>query len=227
MKTIVFSIVLCLVIPSISVASYIIKLKNGRKISVQYYWKEGDNILFNIYGGVVGIQKDQVKEIEDLPDEKEGVAKQEAPETTQGTEETEIVVVQGTGTKKGEVEAKYDKSEEEFDKKGMPEKDSYDEESYKKKISVILELKDTLEKYKRSKEHGQKEMFLNEKRRIATEIESVSAAFREAKVKNDRKQMQVERKRLLSLQTELSKLRENVRADHGGQVPVWWDEPLP
>jgi len=213
-------------IPSISIASYIIKLKNGRKISVQYYWKEGDNILFHIYGGVVGIRKDQVKEIEGLLDEKKGAAKQEAPETTQGTEETEVVV-QGSGTKKGEVEVKHDKPEEEVDKKSMPEKDSYNEESYKKKISVILKLKDALEKYKRSKEHGQKEMFLNEKRRIATEIESVSAAFKEAKVKNDRKQMQVERKRLLSLQTELSKLRENVRADHGGQVPAWWDKPLP
>ncbi len=72
--------------------------------------------------------------------------------------------------------------------------------------------------------HPEKEVFLKEKMHIATEIESVSAAFREAKAKNDRKQMQVERKRLLSLKTELSKLREKVMADHAGQVPAWWDE---
>jgi len=75
--------------------------------------------------------------------------------------------------------------------------------------------------------HPEKEAFHKEKMRIATEIETVSAAFREAKAKNDRKQMQVERKKLLSLQTELSKLREKVRADHGGQVPAWLDTPLP
>ena len=75
--------------------------------------------------------------------------------------------------------------------------------------------------------HPEKEVFLEEKMRITTEIEAVSAAFREAKTKNDRKQMQAERKRLLSLQTELSKLRENVRAEHGGQAPAWWDKPLP
>jgi len=73
----------------------------------------------------------------------------------------------------------------------------------------------------------EKEVFLKEKMRIATEVESVSAAFREAKAKNDRKQMQAERKRLLSLKTELSKLREKVRADHDGQTPAWWDAPLP
>lgn len=180
MKILIFSIVLCLVIPSINVASYVIKLKNGRKISAQYYWKENGKIFFHIYGGVVGIRKDQVKEIEeieDLPDEK-AAAKQEAPETTEKAEEEKKLKNQG-------------------------------------------------ESEKGSEEEKGKETFLKEKSRIATEIEAVSAAFREAKAKNDRKQMQVKRKRLLSLQTELSKLREKARADHGGQVPAWWDKPLP
>jgi len=82
------------------------------------------------------------------------------------------------------------------------------------------------EKETRLLPHPEKEAFLEEKMRIATEIESVSAAFREAKAKKDRKQMQVERKRLLSLQTELSKLHKKVKAEHGGQAPAWWDEPL-
>ena len=72
--------------------------------------------------------------------------------------------------------------------------------------------------------HPEKEAFLKEKMRIATKIQAVSAAFREAKAKKDRKQMQVERKRLLSLQTELSKLRKKVMAEHGGQTPAWWDK---
>ena len=111
MKILIFSIVLCLVIPSKSVASYVIKLKNGRKISVQYYWKEGDNILFNIYGGVVGIRKDQVKEIEDLLDEKEGAGKQEAPETTEKAEEEEKLKNQGESEKGEEVSGRDSKKQ--------------------------------------------------------------------------------------------------------------------
>ena len=75
--------------------------------------------------------------------------------------------------------------------------------------------------------HPEKEALLKEKMRISTEIGAVCDAFREAKAKNDREQMQVERKRLLSLQTELSKLRKKVEADYSGQVPAWWNEPLP
>jgi len=63
MKILFFSIVLCLAIPSISVASYVIKLKNGRKISAQYYWKESGKIFFHIYGGTVGIPSDRIESI--------------------------------------------------------------------------------------------------------------------------------------------------------------------
>lgn len=70
MKTLIFSIILCLVIPSISVASYIIKLKNGRKISAQYYWKESGKIFFHIYGGTVGIPSDRIESIHVLDEEK-------------------------------------------------------------------------------------------------------------------------------------------------------------
>lgn len=69
--------------------------------------------------------------------------------------------------------------------------------------------------------------FLEEKRLVMMSITAVSAAFREAKARNDRKQMQEERKRLLASQTELSNLFKEVRGIHGGQVPSWWDKPLP
>ena len=69
MRISIFSIVLCLVIPSISVASYVIKLKNGRKISAQYYWKESGKIFFHIYGGSVGIPSDRIESICKLHEE--------------------------------------------------------------------------------------------------------------------------------------------------------------
>ena len=164
--------------PSICFSSYLIELKNGSKFITYQYWKEGSQIKFYYFGGVVGIEKDLVKEIResDLPYIKE----------------------EPQPAKKEKVQA---------------------EAEYKPKLEQKKEIRLT--------PYPEKETFLKEKMRIATEVESVSAAFREAKEKNDRKQMQAERKRLLSLKTELSKLRKKIRADHGGQTPAWWDEPLP
>ena len=107
MKPLVFSIILYLLIPSISVASYIIKLKNGRKISVQHYWNEGGNILFNIYGGTLGIRKNLVKKIEaaeGFPDKKRGTTKQRAIEATDKAKEEDKVREQGKQQKDSEEE---------------------------------------------------------------------------------------------------------------------------
>ena len=73
---------------------------------------------------------------------------------------------------------------------------------------------------------GDKDL-LKEKRRFMMRFSAVSAAFKEAKAKNNRKQMQEERKRLLTSQAELSRLLKRVRNVHGGRVPTWWHEPHP
>ena len=73
-----------LLYPLICFASYIIHLKDGTEVVTDQYWEEGEQIKFKRYGGVIGIQKDQVrgiKEIEDVeefPAEK-AEAKQEVP----------------------------------------------------------------------------------------------------------------------------------------------------
>ncbi len=72
--------------------------------------------------------------------------------------------------------------------------------------------------------HPEKEAFLKEKMHIATEIETVSAAFREAKAKNDRKQTNEQWEKLLLLHKKLSALRDQVKTAHGGQIPSWWDK---
>lgn len=68
--------------------------------------------------------------------------------------------------------------------------------------------------------------FLEEKTRIMTEIRDARDAFREAKAKNNEEQVQAERKRMLSLRTELSRLLKKVKDAHGGQVPAWWDSEM-
>jgi len=43
--------------PSICFSSYLIELKNGSTFITNHYWKEGLQIKFYCYGGVVGIEK--------------------------------------------------------------------------------------------------------------------------------------------------------------------------
>ena len=63
--------------PSVSFSSYIIHLKDGREFATDRYYEEGDQIKFKRYGGIIGIQKELVREIvvveevEELPEEKE------------------------------------------------------------------------------------------------------------------------------------------------------------
>ena len=62
----------------------VIHLKDGREFATDRYYEEGDQIKFKRYGGVIGIQKDLVREIEEIEDveelpAKKAEAKQEVP----------------------------------------------------------------------------------------------------------------------------------------------------
>jgi hypothetical protein len=56
---------LALLIPVASQAGYLIRLKNGKEFVVSSYWREGDRILFNTHGGMMGVEKDLVARIEE------------------------------------------------------------------------------------------------------------------------------------------------------------------
>jgi len=49
--------------PSICFSSYLIELKNDSTFIINHYWKEGGQIKFYYYGGIVGIEKKFVKAI--------------------------------------------------------------------------------------------------------------------------------------------------------------------
>ena len=57
-----------LLYPLISFSSYIIHLKDGREFTTDRYCEEGDQIKFKRYGGVIGIEKGLVREIEEIED---------------------------------------------------------------------------------------------------------------------------------------------------------------
>ena len=55
---------LCLVCSAAGEAAYIIRLKNGNEFVTGRYWHEGRQIMFDIYGGVFGVNKDFITKIE-------------------------------------------------------------------------------------------------------------------------------------------------------------------
>lgn len=69
--------------PSICFSSYLVELKNGSTFIINHYWKEGRQIKFYYYGGVVGISKNLIRKIEktDLVYEEKTVSPQKKPET--------------------------------------------------------------------------------------------------------------------------------------------------
>jgi hypothetical protein len=71
---------------SVCSAAYLIHLKDGREITTHEYWEEGDQIKFKRCGGIIGIKKDRIREIEeieDLPEENETGKPPEVADTKQ------------------------------------------------------------------------------------------------------------------------------------------------
>jgi hypothetical protein len=60
--------VVALVWPSLSAASYLIQLRNGRHVATSQYWKEGQTIMFSIAGGVGGVPESAVLRIQTVED---------------------------------------------------------------------------------------------------------------------------------------------------------------
>lgn len=65
MKKCLLLLVLCMLWGGVPVqgGSYRIQLKNGGEIPTRTYWESGDEIVFQIYGGLVGIPKNFIASI--------------------------------------------------------------------------------------------------------------------------------------------------------------------
>ena len=201
-----------LIYPSLCFSSYIIHLKDGRAFATDRYYEEGDQIKFKRYGGVIGIQKDLIKEIEvtkeveALPTEKEK-AKSTKEDVSQSAKK------QGA-EKEGVAEAEGKVKE---GKKEVPEKVAVEQGEPEKGLDE--------EKKKAEQEKAAKiEAFLEEKREIMEERKVASEAFKEAKAKNDKAAAKKHFQRIVSLQEKIKKLEKRVKAAFGGKLPDWWQE---
>src|SRR5262245_9112846 len=55
---------LVLIYPVTTSAAFLIRLKNGRELRTNWYWEDANRIMLYASGGVFGIQKSLVKDIQ-------------------------------------------------------------------------------------------------------------------------------------------------------------------
>lgn len=63
MKSLVFAF--CFIYSVTAEAAYVIKLKNGNEFVTGRYWQEGQQIMFDTYGGVFGVERAFISKIEE------------------------------------------------------------------------------------------------------------------------------------------------------------------
>ena len=59
-------ITIFLLTPVLCFSAYRIHLKDGREFTTDRYWEDGEQIKFERFGGVIGMQKELVREIEEV-----------------------------------------------------------------------------------------------------------------------------------------------------------------
>ncbi|MBU4581804.1 MAG: hypothetical protein KKH02_05220 [Proteobacteria bacterium] len=69
-----------LLLPAVSDASYIIHLENGGQLLTPQYWEEDNYINFYIAGGLMGIEKNSVRTIERSTLDLDGIYEARTPE---------------------------------------------------------------------------------------------------------------------------------------------------
>ena len=162
----IFILTIGLLWASICMSSYLIELKQGTLFITDEYWKDGNQIRFYNHGGIIGIDKRQIKRItvatsENLVEEQNPANQENAQEfvkkNTMIKQETESVSAPDPKRKAILEEKKYftteiksliaaiKKAKEKDDKEHV-------QEQRKKLLSLHVELQDLRDKIKKANE---------------------------------------------------------------------------
>src|SRR5262245_41310300 len=192
----VLSIVICLVAlvwPSLSTASYLIQLRNGRHVATSQYWKEGHTIMFYTAGGVGGVPESAVLRIQTVEDppasDLAGAAEQKA---TSQVEQKATSQVEQKATSQAEQKATPQPEVQQAGGKAP----KLDLEAYRKKMEEIKSQLDlAIERY--SEASGTQKQNTEEKAKIQREIAAWSK--------------------------QLFNLRDEVKQKNQGRLPEGWE----
>jgi len=209
MKTILTAIAaaLFILLPAPVFSAYVIHLKDGTRFVTDQYFEEGDQIKFKRYGGLIGVEKALVREIEEIEDlpEKDKPAEKEASAAAAETGEKEKTREQAPG---GDA--------------SKPDGAGGDEKIGAKGPETEKRMPTAMPDEEKKKAEQEKQAFLDEKRRIMREMEEATSAFKEAKKSNNEAEKEKWWTERARLRTQLSKLQDKVKAAYEGNLPDWW-----
>ncbi len=179
--------------PHVSTA-YVIQLKNGVEFSTYHYWQEGNQTMFYLEGGIVGIEKDFIKEIRKSHPVKKRVIHVVSEITrTQVSEQGSSVPSANQGAlgnkDLGNVEQK-------------PEGESTAEN-----ISPVDFVS-----------YQQKNLALR------TALEKALERYRMASGQQDKEAEEKAREEFRALSKQLFDLSDEVKAKNNGVLPAWWEK---
>jgi len=172
---------LFLLSPTTGFAAYVIHLKDGTNFVTDQYVEEGDQIKFKRYGGLIGVEKDRVSEIEqieDLPEVKAVPNETEAPTAKQKTGKQEALQDEGKGEgtqQEGATEAEKNKQKAKESEKRVGQEEAAVKNDAKKDPKIMAEFKALEQRFE-----SRKNMFINE----LIELKNALTALRDTIISN-------------------------------------------
>jgi len=187
-----------LLLPAACFAGYVIHLKDGTRFVTDQYFEEGDQIKFKRYGGLFGIEKDRVTEIEEV----ENLSEEEDKPA-----ETKVPTAMDEAGKQGGAFG------DEKEKEKMEEKE----------IGKPQEMDDT--KQKAAEQSRSIYERWAEKKALKVKLNAAIEKVREASKNKDfgRKKEMIEEVRKIT--KEIHRLTDEVKRTNNGKLPdFWWED---
>lgn len=191
-----------IIYPSICFASYVIHLEDGREFATERYWEERDQIKFKRYGGVIGIQKGLVREIEVIEDVEELPAEKVSPKPGTPAAKTEPEKQGTSESSEKTVEVEKPKEQGELEKELDKEKGKEEREKKAKEIDVA---------------HYQRK-----KRILMENYQEARQILTQARGARDKAKIRKSKKETKRLEKELNDLALKAKKENGGVLPPWW-----
>lgn len=200
--------IIFLLTPAICFSAYRIHLKDGREFVTDRYWKDGDQIKFKRFGGMIGMQKELVRKIEEVEDIPEQVETGQELPSKEGMPQKEGKEPPLTGSSGGEKQQEVQEDERADQRSETGKREEMSEENKKGEEDKAAE----------------RETILEEKKRLNTEMNRVYSEYKKARSEGNKKTRKECLLEFSALRKKFDELERKVKVAHEGELPEWWND---
>ena len=191
---ILLSMVLFFLVSSLAWSNpYSIQLENGGQFITSQYWEEGNQIMFYIYGGIAGVQKNLVKSIK----------------------ESKIMY-------RANDESKVSESSRNDRKASGPEKVE-NKEPVKGESSTLAGTINKKKGEKQGTEGMDFEYYRGAKIKLRAQFDQAREKYLEASSNKDPEAKELARKEMVEFSRQIYDLANELKRKNNGVLPDWWE----